>query len=211
MAVLLTVTVALTGACSGDDAPSGEGSSGSSAPPVIAPDGPGDPAETLTPEEAREAGGQGSEPTAADFSYLRMMIDHHGQALEMARLAGERAEDEGVTGISERIAGTQEPEIEIMEAWLTRNAGHEADAGHEEHDPGSMPGMATEEEMAELGEAEGAEFDALFLDLMITHHEGALTMSAEALAGIGDVTVEQLANEVIATQSAEIGRMEELR
>ncbi|MDT0347169.1 DUF305 domain-containing protein [Streptomyces litchfieldiae] len=194
--------------CTGDPAPA---ESADDAPPVIAPGRPGEPAETLSAEEAREAGGEGAEPTATDFSFLRMMIEHHEQALVMTDLADEHADDDRVRRLSQRIAAAQGPEIDAMDAWLTRNAGHAADEGHEGHAAGEMPGMATEEELAELAAARGEDFDALFLDLMIRHHEGGVEMAAEALAGVGDMTVEQLANDIIATQTAEIGRMAEMR
>ncbi|RKN04427.1 DUF305 domain-containing protein [Streptomyces radicis] len=211
-AVVAALSFALLAGCSGGGSSSSDDEgAGGEGPAVIAPEGPGEDARTLSPEEAREAGGEGVEPTASDFAFMRMMIDHHEQALEMTDLADEHAEARGVGSLAERIAGAQGPEIDVMEAWLTRNAGHEADQGHQEHDPSTMPGMATPEQLAELGAATGEEFDALFLDLMITHHEGAVSMATEALAGVGDVLVEQLASEVITSQTAEIGRMEDLR
>lgn len=75
------------------------------------------------------------------------------------------------------------------------------------HDHGAMPGMATERQLAELTAATGTDFDRLFLKLMTTHHEGAVTMAGEALAGGNNVAVEEMATEVVATQSAEIHRM----
>jgi uncharacterized protein (DUF305 family) len=205
-AVLLLAPAAAAG-CTGDAAPAaGTGDT----PPVIAPGRPGEEARTLSPEEAAEAAGAGDAPTAADFSFLRMMVEHHEQALVMTALAARQAEDDRVGRLAERVAAAQGPEIDAMNGWLTRNAGHAADEGHAGHTGEPMPGMATEEELTELAAARGAEFDALFLELMIRHHEGGVTMAADALAGIGEATVEQLANDIIATQSAEIGRMEEL-
>ena len=73
-----------------------------------------------------------------------------------------------------------------------------------------MPGMATEAQLAELRAAKGAAFDELFLKLMVTHHEGAVTMAAEVLAQGNNVLVEEMANDVIAQQTAEINRMRSL-
>jgi uncharacterized protein (DUF305 family) len=74
-----------------------------------------------------------------------------------------------------------------------------------------MPGMATDEQLAALRKADGAAFDRLFLTLMITHHQGAVTMATEVLSGGRNVQVEEWANEVIAQQTSEIRRMRALR
>ncbi|KAB8160259.1 DUF305 domain-containing protein [Streptomyces sp. 3MP-14] len=201
-------------ACSGDDG----ASASEEGPGVIAPGAPGEDAETLSPEEAAERVPEPGEPDAADIGYLHRMVDHHGQALQMSELALERAENDAVRGIAERITASQGPEIEVMRAWLDDRgvADGEEHGGHGDHggDHGehggtgeAMPGMATPEELAELAEAEGAAFDALFLELMTRHHEGAVTMAAEVLGTTTDQTVEQLATDVIATQNAEIDRM----
>src|SRR5437588_252395 len=73
------------------------------------------------------------------------------------------------------------------------------------------PSVASDAQLAELKAASGPAFDTLFLRLMITHHEGALTMSREAQATGSDQRVQELADEVIAVQSAEINRMRDIR
>ncbi|SOD62984.1 Uncharacterized conserved protein, DUF305 family [Streptomyces zhaozhouensis] len=215
-----TAALALA-ACAGLTACGGGGSASASeeGPPVIAPGAPGDDAETLSPEEAAERLPEAGEPDAADVAYMHMMITHHGQALEMSDLALAHAEEAGVRGIAERIRASQAPEIEVMRAWLTergedeggQHGEHDGHGGHGEHDghggDGEMPGMASPEELAELSDARGAEFDALFLELMIRHHEGAVTMAGEVLGSTTDPSVEQLATDVLATQHTEIDRM----
>ncbi|MDT0321331.1 DUF305 domain-containing protein [Streptomyces millisiae] len=181
---------------------------------VIAPAGPGEPARTISPEEAREAAQEGTEPNAADFRFMRMMIEHHEQALTMAELVDDRSDEESVRRLADRITAGQNGEIAAMEAWLTRNAGAAADEdreGHGGHDSEDMPGMATPEQLEALEAAEGAEFDALFLDLMIAHHQGAVTMTTEALTTGNDGPAQQLANDMLADQSVEIDRMEAMR
>ncbi|TDC25048.1 DUF305 domain-containing protein [Streptomyces sp. 8K308] len=181
---------------------------------VIAPAGPGEPARTISPEEAREAAQEGSEPNAADFRFMRMMIEHHEQALVMAELVDDRTREESVRRLADRITAAQNGEIAAMEAWLTRNAGAAADEdreGHGGHGAGAMPGMATAEQLEALEAAEGADFDALFLDLMIAHHQGAVTMATDALTQGNDGLAQQLANDVMAEQSVEIDRMEAMR
>jgi uncharacterized protein (DUF305 family) len=207
LGLLALAVAALAGGCTGGGGGAAEEESG---PPVVAPGKPGEQAETLSPEAAGEAADDSyAEPNAADFAFVSMMIDHHEQALAMTDLAETHSSDDStVRRLAERIARAQEPEIEVMEDWLEDNA---ADGRHAEHDPAEMPGMASEEQLAELRGARGADFDELFLDLMIAHHEGAVEMATEEAAEGSDSFVVELATEMAATQEAEIDRMEDLR
>ncbi|MFD7783687.1 DUF305 domain-containing protein [Streptomyces nojiriensis] len=184
---------------------------------IVAPGRPGEKARHLTPEEAAKAKPDDS-PNAADHTYVSHMIEHHRQALTMSALAPERAAADGVKRLAERITAAQRPEIGAMEKWLARHpatatpgapapAPATPGAPAAGHDHGAMPGMATERQLAELTAARGPDFDRLFLKLMTAHHEGAVKMAGEALAGGNNVAVEEMATEVVATQSAEIHRM----
>ncbi|MFD7631709.1 DUF305 domain-containing protein [Streptomyces sp. NPDC059851] len=199
------VLIALAGCRGGPDE-----SSRADGPAVIAPGRPGEKARTLSPDEAARSRPDDS-PNAADRSYVRRMVEHHRQALDMTALAPTRASADGVKRLAERIAAAQQPEIAVMQAWLARHPAPARTAGgHDGHGGdhhSAMPGMATEQQMKELAGARGADFDALFLTLMTAHHEGALKMAGEALAGGNNTAVEEMANEVVATQSAEIHRM----
>ncbi|MFE8915471.1 DUF305 domain-containing protein [Streptomyces globisporus] len=203
-ALAAAVAAALVlGAC---DADSGDGASGrakDAGPGVIAPGRPGDPARTLSAEEAAEETGQDT-ANSADFRYAQMMIEHHAQALVMTRLAPEKASESTVKRLAERIAAGQKPEIGAMEGWLKRNGG---DKRKQHHDHSGMPGMATEAQLEKLRGAEGEAFDKLFLELMITHHQGAVTMATEALTEGNDIFVEEMASDVVAQQTVEIDRM----
>ncbi|NXY96524.1 DUF305 domain-containing protein [Streptomyces sp. BR123] len=209
------VLLALAGCRGGPD-----GDDRADGPPVIAPGRPGEKARTLSPGEAARNRPDDS-PNAADRAYVRGMVEHHRQALDMTALAPTRARADGVKRLAERIAAAQQPEIAVMQAWLARHpapaaattaGGHDDghgggnDGGHGTGH-GAMPGMATEQQMKDLAAARGADFDRLFLTLMTAHHEGALTMAGAALAGGNNTAVEEMANEVVATQSAEIHRM----
>lgn len=176
--------------------------------PVIAPGKPGEPAKTLQSMPQSNL----RPPGDADFGYVSMMIPHHRQALEMTALVGERAQHPDVRGLAGRIESAQGPEIEAMEAYLKRH-NKPVPAAHGGHNPehGKMPGMASFADMVRLKDARGADFDRMFVRLMIAHHEGALTMAREALAKGHDIFVEEMAQDVIATQTAEIKRMRELR
>ncbi|WP_166024143.1 DUF305 domain-containing protein [Streptomyces chilikensis] len=196
--------LALGGCDSGaDDGPgAAQGSS------VIAPGRPGEPNRTLSPEEAARHRKEDDSPNAADVSYVRMMIEHHEQALEMARLAPDRAKSKQVKGLASRIADVQGAEIDMMEGWLDEH-GAGKDAGGHEHR--TMRGMATPEQMEELEAADGAGFDGLFLELMIAHHEGAIAMASDVKANGNNLRAEEMADDVIATQTTEIARMGDMR
>ncbi|MFF8812664.1 DUF305 domain-containing protein [Streptomyces pactum] len=206
-AALVLAALALTGCESGGD---GEPEGRDGSPAVIAPGLPGEPAKTLSAGEAARAGDDDT-PNSADFGYVRMMIEHHRQALVMTQLAPDRAKSGQVKKLAERIAAGQGPEITAMEGWLTNHADHDK-GGHDGHrDHASMPGMASAEQLDELRAARGEAFDQLFLDLMITHHQGAVTMATDVLKSGNNVLVEEMAGDVISQQSIEIRRMRELR
>ncbi|MEU8540431.1 DUF305 domain-containing protein [Streptomyces sp. NPDC048717] len=205
---LCAVAVLALSACeSGPDdggptAKSAAGAPGSSGS-VVAPGKPGEPARRVSPEEAARMLPDET-PNGADFRYVQMMIEHHRQALVMTALAPERAASPQVKKVAERIAAAQGPEIGAMRGWLKKNGGPRPQTGHDHH---TMPGMATEAQLAELRAARGTAFDTLFLSLMIAHHEGALTMAGEVLAEGNNVLVEEMANDVVAQQTSEIQRM----
>ncbi|MEV0677712.1 DUF305 domain-containing protein [Actinosynnema sp. NPDC050436] len=198
--LLVAVLVAFLAACTAqpDDAP-----------PVIVPKGPGEQAETMAP------GDVGTDrwvaPNEADLTYVASMVVHHKQALEMSALAPERARNETVKGLASRIHDTQGPEIGAMEQWQRQYAQNAPAHGHNgslpDVDHRSMPGMATDEQLAALKAAKGDDFDRLFLQMMIAHHEGALKMAVDLLSTGSDVRVEEMANDVVASQSDEIARM----
>ncbi len=157
-------------------------------------------------------------PASPDERFIRDMIAHHAQAMEMSALAPQRAARPDLRLLAERIDASQRHEISLMEAWLRARGlpvptagGEHAHHGPAEHE--AMAGMATPAEMARLAASTGAEFDRLFLELMIRHHEGALTMVAQLLSSPGarDREVYRLASDVDADQRAEIARMRRLQ
>jgi uncharacterized protein (DUF305 family) len=173
------------------------------AAPVIAPDTPGGNAQTLAPSAV--SGAVAAPPNDADRLYVAMMIVHHEQALAMTRFVPDRAENATVKGLADRIRYSQEPEIGAMKQWQRVNN----DMGsHGDH--GSMPGMATQEQLTALGAARGKDFDRMFLELMIKHHEGAIKMATDVKSAGTNVQVEEMADDVIAVQTDEINRMKAL-
>lgn len=165
-----------------------------------------------------QAQGQTAQPrpgqNEADVRFVAGMIPHHAQALEMVALVPARASREDVKMMAQRIEVSQRDEIAMMERWL-RARGRPvpgADSAHAHHGGAHahMPGMLTPEEMQRLAAASGPEFDRLFLELMIRHHEGALAMVAELFSTPGggqESEVFHIASEVDADQRMEIDRM----
>ncbi|MFD7793537.1 DUF305 domain-containing protein [Streptomyces sp. NPDC059759] len=198
VASLAVAALALAGCDSGSDAKSAS----AGGPSVIAPGKPGEAAETLSAKEADERRSDDDTPNAADLAYARMMITHHTQALRMTELAPDRAESGAVRRIAGRIAAAQGPEITTMKSWLKAHDG--AGTGHDHAD---MPGMATKAQLAELRAADGSAFDRLFLRLMISHHDGAITMATDVKAQGNNIQIEEMADDVIAQQTSEISRM----
>lgn len=155
--------------------------------------------------------------TEADVSFMQDMMVHHAQAMEMTALVASRTERADVRRLAARIEISQEDELSLMRGWLEERgeAVPDADAhhaGHEDHGAahGRMPGMLSAHEMTRLQEARGDEFDRLFLESMIRHHEGALVMVAKLLATDGagqEPAIFQFASHVDSDQRIEIERM----
>ncbi len=162
-----------------------------------------------------------------DVAFATTMIPHHAQALSMADMAEDRPLDPEVSALVEDIRNAQAPEIEIMVDWLTdwdeevpdtmrdhTNAGHE-DATPEEQmqgldDMSDMPGMMSAADMTALERAPDAEFQKMWLTMMIEHHEGAVSMAqTEKTRGRFKSAVE-LADEIITAQQQEISAMKRL-
>ncbi|MFE1099959.1 DUF305 domain-containing protein [Nocardiopsis alba] len=210
----------------------GDSDDGRESANVIAPGAPGESSSPATADQiAALAEEQGH--NEADVTYLVMMIEHHSQALEMTDLVEERYERDGIERIADRIAAAQGPEITAMESWLEENVfgparenpahqnfcGLEGDGSHHsgdgdipecdlEVDHDEMQGMVSDEDMERLADAEGDDFDRLFVELMTAHHEGAVSMAVDALSEGKDQTVMRMANDLIAEQNTEIARME---
>lgn len=153
------------------------------------------------------SGGNADAPASndADVEFLQGMIPHHEQAIDMAGMAVEQAESEQVKQLASRIQDAQGPEIEQMRQMLQSIGAEETSM---EGDMDSMGGgMMSEEEMVELSEAQGAEFDTMFLEMMIRHHESAVEMAEQELAEGEMEEAKALAQEIVDAQEAEIEEM----
>lgn len=183
----------------------GAGSDQNAGPRVVQPGAPGESGRTLTPEELASL--TAPPHNAADIEFFERMIPHHGQALEMTALVPARSSNEDVHLLAERMEISQTEEIARMQEWLTARGLPSVDPGH--HGAHDMPGMLTEEQLAELGQAQGVAFDRLFLEFMIYHHQGAVTMANELYTRGGGLepASDRFAREVISDQGIEISRM----
>jgi len=177
---------------------------------TVQPGAPGEGGRELSDQDV--AGIDPPEHTAADTAFMQHMHVHHTQALEMAGLVDERTDSDDLPQLAERITLSQESEIALIEQWLTDRDEAVPEATDQAAHAG-MPGMATPDQLAQLGAARGPAFDALFLELMIAHHQGALTMVGDLYdAGAGlEPAVDGFARDVEADQTIEIMRMTDMQ
>lgn len=192
-----------------------------SAQVIVQPGAPGQPSKKL-PASTRA---QLTPRSAKDIEFMQGMIMHHGQAVEMVALMADRTETKDLLLLGARIAQSQSDEMNFMKRWLTsRGESTEMKMGHMSHDDMDdmdmsshhqmmMPGMLTAKQMEALKKAKGAEFDKLFLNGMIQHHTGALTMVKDLFdtAGAGqDAQLFTFATDVDSGQRAEIKIMQRM-
>ncbi len=187
IALALTVTLA---ACGSED------SSADTAPATAAPGG-------STPTVALNT---------ADIEFAQGMIAHHEQAIEMAEIAldpnvGASPE---VIDLATRIKGAQDPEVALMTGWLTAAGEPMAMDMSDGHDMSSMDGMMTAEQMDGMAAMTGPEFDRTWLEMMIEHHEGAISQSETVKADGSNTDVLTLADQIITAQQGEIAEMKAL-
>ncbi|MCH7671456.1 MAG: DUF305 domain-containing protein [Proteobacteria bacterium] len=178
--------------------------------PIIQPGAPGQPSRFITVEEASNLAS--IQYSGADVEFMQGMISHHAQALEMTALVEARSNREVMRLMAQRIAISQEDEIVMMQGWLRDHDLEVPDVdAHHGPDFEAMPGMLTTEDFEALGQAQGYEFDTLFLELMIKHHDGALTMVEDLLDQRGsaqDSVLYAFTSDVTSDQTSEIERMD---
>lgn len=199
-------------------------------PPIFQPGAPGQPTRTVTAQQATDLARTSFTP--ADVRFMQHMIVHHAQAVEMVELLETRGHSPRVKALGRRIAIGQASEMELMTGWLQSRGqpveAHDLHAGHGAHggdhsghaghgaapsETPLMPGMLSPAQMARLAAASGPEFDRLFLEGMIQHHQGALDMVDELLAmpdSAEDTLMSDFVTSVVADQSSEILRMRSL-
>ena len=145
----------------------------------------------------------------ADVMFAQMMIPHHEQAVEMSDMVLDKEGiDPGVLTLASDIKAAQQPEIDQLQSWL--------DEWGADNDTGSMDGMdhgggmMSDDDMAALEAATGAEASRLFLEQMTMHHEGAIEMAQDEVDNGQNSDAIAMAQTIIDTQTAEIATMQEL-
>lgn len=167
-------------------------------------------APTELPAEVAGIGAPSDSSPEAGFA--RDMMVHHAQAVEMAEIVRDKTGSEEIRTLAADIALTQQAQIGQMQGWLqvwdlpptgTEPAMSWMGEPHE----GRMPGMASPEEINDLQQASPEEAEALFLQLMVPHHEAAVPMAQAVLEETDRKEVERLAGSIVASQQAEIELM----
>ena len=163
----------------------------------------------------------------ADVTFAQLMISHHEQAVQMADMALQQSTSAEVTDLATQIKAAQDPEIGQMRGWLQQwGAPEQMDGmdgmdhgamGHGDTDSGSgdsggqsAGGMMSDADMGALGGASGADFDRMWLTMMIAHHEGAIKMAEQVKAESTNPDVIALADAIVAGQKKEIETMQQL-
>ena len=153
---------------------------------------------------------------AADSEFVAMMIPHHFQATLMSELAPERSADQTLQAFADRIDVEQTVEIGMMQNWQTWNDLEITDAEMAYEMMLGMPmmvehmGMATAAEMDALAASSGTDFDRMYLELMIDHHEGALDMIVDVIGNGSDTTLQFWATDMLTAQTVQIEQMEQM-
>lgn len=148
---------------------------------------------------------------ADDVAFATNMIPHHQQAVEMSALVPDRTTNPELIALARQISDAQEPEIKALRVFLVQwneNPDAATDEGHANH--ADMQGMVDEATMARLQSLRGEQFDTLWLESMISHHEGAVEMAEVEIANGENVDAKNMAQTMIDTQQAEITQMQQM-
>ncbi|MBY6413919.1 DUF305 domain-containing protein [Rhodococcus sp. BP-252] len=153
----------------------------------------------------------------ADVTFVQGMYPHHAQAVDMSSLVDGRTENAQIIELAQAIEAAQAPEMEQMNALLAAWGQPAAstdmggmDMGGMDMGSGGMSGMMSQEDMDRLSAASGAEFDSMWLTMMIEHHKGAIEMAQIELTDGSNPDAKELASTIIDEQQSEISTMEGL-
>jgi uncharacterized protein (DUF305 family) len=145
-----------------------------------------------------------------DIAFAQGMVPHHQQAIDMAKMAAEKGTDPKVKDLASRVQNAQDPEIQQLNGMLERWGAPTTGSSMPGMDHGGMSGegMMTDEQMQQLEQATGADFDRMWLTMMIEHHQGAVAMAKTEVEQGSDADATALAQEIIDAQEAEITEMQ---
>jgi uncharacterized protein (DUF305 family) len=153
----------------------------------------------------------------ADVTFVKGMTPHHGQAVDMAKLAATNTSNPKILDLAGRIENAQAPEIQTMNGFLTSwgmtpdtSGGMGGMGGMDHGSTDGMGGMMSADQMQQLTRTRGAEFDRMFLTMMIQHHEGAVQMAKTEIASGQSADAKALAQKIIEAQQGESSEMNTL-
>jgi uncharacterized protein (DUF305 family) len=189
--------VALAAGCGGDDAGHDTGSEHGK--------------NTSAPAES----GAATKHNDQDVMFAQMMIPHHQQAVDMSTMAAQQATDAKVKDLAARIKKAQEPEIQqmtsMLEAWGESTSMEDMPGmDHGDHGSASGEGMMTPADMQRLEKVTGTEFHQMWLQMMIKHHQGALTMAQAQIEQGSNADATTLARQIMDSQQTEIDEMQKM-
>jgi uncharacterized protein (DUF305 family) len=154
--------------------------------------------------------GQPAGYNADDVAFATNMIPHHQQAVELSAMVPDRSTNAELIALAQQISAAQQPEINVMKVFLVQwNENPDTNSGHQGHG-NTMAGMVDEATMTKLESLNGQEFDKLWLESMISHHQGAIEMAKTEIANGDNVDAKTLAKNIVTTQEAEIGQMKQM-
>ncbi|WP_375424364.1 DUF305 domain-containing protein [uncultured Friedmanniella sp.] len=199
-ALALSLTLGLA-ACGSNDNSAGMGGMGSGT--AAAPMSPMSPAPSGSPSAAAAF-------NDADVMFAQMMLPHHEQAVAMSEtLLGKSGVSAETTALAQQIKDAQQPEITTLKGWLTA-WGQSADGGMNGMDHGGMDGMATADELEKFDQAKGKDAEKRFLEMMTTHHQGAIAMAKTEISDGKHSDAIAMARTIATSQQAEIATMKKL-
>jgi uncharacterized protein (DUF305 family) len=154
--------------------------------------------------------GQPAGYNADDVAFATNMIPHHQQAVELSAMVPDRSTNAELVALAQQISAAQQPEINVMKVFLVQwNENPDTNSGHAGHG-NAMQGMVDQATMTKLESLNGQEFDKLWLESMISHHQGAIEMAKAEIANGDNMDAKSLAKNIVTTQEAEIGQMKQM-
>ncbi|WP_010542373.1 DUF305 domain-containing protein [Dietzia alimentaria] len=198
------VTVLALSACGGND---------TSEPANGAPETTQSSSATATHDGTDgKAEASSSEHSEADVMFAQMMMPHHEQAIEMSDIILSKDDiPADVVALAEEIQAAQGPEIQQLTDWLEQwgePVEPQDDGGG--HDMSTMEGMLSDDELQQLRDAQGTDAARIFMEQMIAHHEGAVTMAEDEVADGTYQPAIDMAHTIITTQQQEIDEMRDM-
>ncbi len=146
---------------------------------------------------------------ADDVMFAQMMIPHHQQAVDLAAMAAVHTTNQAVRTLAAKISAAQQPEIDTMKALLVQWDVDPAMGDHSGHGA-AMQGMVDDATMTKLKSLNGPQFDTLWLQAMIGHHQGAIEMAKAEIANGQSADMTALAKSMVTAQQAEIDQMKQM-